>query len=69
MSKKYKAHIVRNNYIKIGDIAQKKYESTGDIKIALAAIKSFDGAIRTARTQIMYKRLTGSPGKIDFLEE
>lgn len=60
---------VRKNLIKIGDAAQKKYHATQDIKVAQTAIKAFDSAIRTARTQIMYKRLTGTPGKIDFLEE
>ena len=66
---KLKIGTVRKNLIKIGEAAQKKYHATEDIKVAQTAIKAFDSAIRTARTQIMYKRLTGTPNKIEFLEE
>jgi len=72
MSKKkqaVKASDVRKNLIHIGYKAHKKYKATDDINVAKTAIKAFDSAIRTARTQIMYKRLTGTPGKIEFLEE
>jgi hypothetical protein len=69
-TQKNKIGTVRKNLIKIGDTAKKKYDSTGDINVAKTAIKAFDSAIRTARVQILYKRLTGgTPNKIEFLEE
>ncbi len=69
MSKKNNINNVRKSLLEIGNKAQKKYKVTDDINVAKTAIKAFDSAIRTARTQIMYKRLTGTPDKIEFLEE
>jgi len=60
---------MRENLINIGNEAQKKYRETNDLKTAILAIKSYREATRTAFTQIQYKKLTGTPKGIAFLEE
>jgi hypothetical protein len=60
---------MRENLVKIGNEAKKKYEKTNDLKTALVAIKSYREATRTSVAQIQYKKLTGTPTGIAFLEE
>ena len=60
---------IRENLINIGDKAKVNYDTTKDLKAALVAVKSYGEATRTSIAQIHYKRLTGLPIKIDFLEE
>jgi hypothetical protein len=66
---KTKIKDVRNNLIEIGNEAKKNYDETKDLKAALLAVKSYGEATRTAVAQIHYKRLTGMPIKVNFLEE
>ena len=60
---------IRENLISIGDKAKKNYDNTKDLKAALLAVKSYGEATKTSVAQIQYKKLTGLPIKVDFLEE
>ncbi len=60
---------VRKNLILIADKAKSKYDQSKDLKAAFLAVKAYGEATKTALTQIQYKKLTGNPTKIEFLEE
>ena len=60
---------VRNNLISMGDATKEKYEKTEDLAVAKTAIQAYAIATKTALVQVQYKKLTGTPGKIEFLEE
>lgn len=53
----------------IGDSLATKYEQTGDIKVASASLDAYKTAISGAKAQLIYKKMTGKPGRIDFLEK
>jgi hypothetical protein len=40
-----------------------------DLKAAETALKAYNGAISAAKAHLIYKKLTGKPGQIDFFEE
>ena len=67
MAKKIKK--VRENLINMGDSLKDIYDDKKDLNAARNAIRAYNEATRTAIAQVHYKRLSGSPGKIDFLEE
>ena len=71
MNKKITKKVVkmREQLIDIGDNAKIKYDKSADLNAALLAVKAYGEATRTALTQVQYKKLTGHPTKIDFLEE
>jgi hypothetical protein len=52
----------------MGDSLKTNFDKTADLKTAQAAISAYATAINIVKTQVMYKRLTGTPGKIDFFE-
>ena len=52
----------------MGDSLKTNFDTTADLKTAQAAISAYAAAINIVKTQVMYKRLTGTPGKIDFFE-
>jgi hypothetical protein len=60
---------VRAHLISMGDSTRKTHEETDDLKAALVAVKAYSEAIRSSIVQVHYKRLTGTPTKIEFLEE
>lgn len=60
---------VRNNLQDIGDKTKKLYDDTADLKAAQTAISAYGGAISAAKAQLIYKKMTGKPGQIDFFEE
>lgn len=60
---------VRQRLINIAKRAETKYEDTDDLKAGLLAVKAFSVATITAVAQVRYKSQTGTPVKIDFLEE
>ena len=60
---------IREHLINIGNDARVKYEATKDLKAAMLAVKAYGEATRSALTQIQYKKLTGTPTGIAFLEE
>ena len=59
---------VRQQCQNIGDKLKDNFDKTADLKTAQAAISAYATAINIVKTQVMYKRLTGTPGKIDFFE-
>ena len=60
---------VKDQLQKIGDKTATLYNSTEDLKAAETAIKAYNGAISAAKAQLIYKKLTGKPGQINFFEE
>lgn len=60
---------IRKNLVDMGDTAKKKYDNTGDLGAAKTAIQAYSVATKTALVQVQYKKLTGTPEVIDFLEE
>ena len=69
MSRRNNIGKVRRRLTAIGDKAATKFEKTDDLNSGNLAIRAFGGAINAARVQIQYKKLTGTPEKIDFLED
>jgi hypothetical protein len=59
---------VRKVCQKIGDTMNDNFASNNDTKSAQAAIHAYGVAIKAAQTQLIYKKLTGSPGRIEFFE-
>ena len=64
-----KINQVREELIAIGDETKATYDQTKDLGAAKVAVQAYTGAIKTAVAQIHYKKLTGNPGVIPFLEE
>ena len=60
---------VRKNLQDIGDKTKKLYDDTADLKAAQTAISAYGTAIGAAKAQLIYKKMTGKPGQIDFFEE
>lgn len=60
---------VRTQLLNIADSTAYVYEETNDLKAAELALKSYNGAVNAAKVQLMYKKLTGAPSVIDFLED
>jgi hypothetical protein len=60
---------VRAQLLQIADSTLEIYEKTDDLKAAELALKSYNGAVNAAKVQLMYKKLTGAPSMIDFLED
>jgi hypothetical protein len=60
---------VRMQLLNIADATAMLYDSTDDLKAAELALKSYNGAVNAAKVQLMYKKLTGAPSMIDFLED
>jgi hypothetical protein len=60
---------VRQEMQKIGDKTANLYAETSDLKAAEMALKAYNGAISAGKSQLIYKKLTGTPGIIDFFEE
>ena len=53
----------------IGDTLATNFNKTGDIKVAAVSLDAYKTAISGSKTQLIYKKLTGHPSKIDFLED
>jgi hypothetical protein len=60
---------VRTQLLNIADSTASVYEETNDLKAAELALKSYNGAVNAAKVQLMYKKLTGAPSMIEFLED
>ena len=59
----------RESLIRVGIKASKIYAKTEDLNVGLLAVKAMGETTKSAVAQIRYKNQTGSPMKIDFLEE
>jgi hypothetical protein len=53
----------------IGDALSNQYYALKDLKVAQGALSAYKTAISAAKTQLVYKKLTGKPGEIKFLED
>lgn len=52
----------------MGDSLSNKYYQTEDLKVAQTSIKAYNSAINAIKTQIIYKKLTGTPKNIKNLD-
>lgn len=52
----------------IGDTLNETFHHTGDLKVAQGAVQAYSVAINAAKTQLIYKKLTGTPIEIEFLK-
>jgi hypothetical protein len=52
----------------IGDVLTNQYYSLKDLKVAQGALSAYSVAISAAKTQLIYKKITGTPVEIDFLK-
>lgn len=52
----------------LGDSYMDIHKSNKDLKVAHAALQAYGRVIKAVQVQLVYKKLTGSPEKIDFLE-
>jgi quinolinate synthase len=59
---------VRKMCQKIGDSLSSTYANTGDIKAAAGAISAYGTAIGAVKAQLIYKKMTSSPARIEFFE-
>ena len=58
---------VRKALQNFGDSNATLYNETKDLKVCQTAIKAYNSAINAAKTQIIYKKITGTPAEIPFL--
>lgn len=49
----------------IGDTLNDKFIESNDIKVAEAAIRAYNLAVSCKKTEILHKKLTGMPDKIE----
>ncbi len=64
-----KVDSVRKEAQKIGDNLASIFHSTQDIKFAMGALDGYKTAVSAMKAQVIYKKLTGAPSKIDFFED
>lgn len=59
---------IRKTCQHIGDSLTDNYNKTQDMKAAAAAVSAYGTAIAAVKAQLIYKKMTGAPGQIAFLE-
>ena len=59
---------VREQCQDIGDKLKDNFDKSKDLKVAQGAVSAYSTAISAAKTQLIYKKLTGAPPDIDFLK-
>lgn len=59
---------IRRECQHIGDNLKTTYDKTGDIKAAAGAVSAYSTAIAAVKAQLIYKKMTSSPARIDFFE-
>jgi hypothetical protein len=52
----------------MGDQLNNMFQKNKDLKVAALALSGYKTAINAAKAQVIYKKLTGNPGSIEFLE-
>ena len=67
--KNHKSKEVTDTMLDMGYELNSIFSETKDIKVAQTAIAAFNTAIKLKQTQVIYKKMTGTPMKIDFLED
>lgn len=60
---------VRKECMDIGDKLKDNFNLTKDVKVAMIAVSAYSAAINSAKTQLIYKKLTGAPTDIEFLND
>lgn len=60
---------LRKNLQAIGDDITNTFNKTGDLKAAEKALQAYRDAVNVSKAQLVYKKLTGKPGVIDFFED
>jgi hypothetical protein len=65
----HKVKEVSDTLFSMGHKLNDKFDSTDDVRVALAAIAAFNVGIKAQQTQLTYKKMTGTPMKINFLED
>lgn len=68
MSKKSKCEELISKSQDIGDKLLLEYEKTQDLKVVQTALSAFKAAVNAAKSQLIYKKLTGRPAMMDFFE-
>lgn len=53
----------------IGDKAKAMFDDKLDLNAANTAIRAYNGATSAARMQLVHKKFTGTPKKINFLAD
>lgn len=53
----------------MGDSLSTMYYANKDLKVAGLALSGYKTAIGAAKAQLIYKKLTGSPEKVEFFED
>jgi hypothetical protein len=53
----------------IGDTLATQFDETGDIKVVSVSLDAYKTAISGSKAQLIYKKLTGKPTSIPFLED
>lgn len=53
---------------KMGDNLANQYNKNKDLKVVSMSLNAYKTAISASKTQLIYKKLTGEPKKIKFLE-
>lgn len=59
---------LRDVLLKMGDNLNDTFEKTNDLKVAHQSLHAYRTAIAAVKTQLIYKKLTGTPSEIDFLK-
>ena len=52
----------------MGDQLKNNFDKSGDIKVAATAVSAYSAAISAAKTQLIYKKLTGAPTDMPCLD-
>jgi hypothetical protein len=52
----------------MGDKLKDTFDKTKDLKVAQGAVSAYATAISAAKTQLIYKKLTGIPMEMEFLK-
>lgn len=52
----------------MGDQLNNMFQKNKDLKVAALALSGYKAAIQAAKAQVIYKKLTGNPESIEFLE-
>lgn len=58
---------VRRQLQSMGDTTSTMFNETRDLKVCQTAIVAYNAAINAAKTQLIYKKLTGEPAEMVFL--
>ncbi|MGL4977028.1 MAG: hypothetical protein ACRC5G_03350 [Cetobacterium sp.] len=63
-----KVDSIRKQCQRIGDTLAEKFDDGLDVRVGMAAITSYKAALQAAKSQLIYKKITGNPDIIDFYE-